>query len=172
MVSSGDIFGYFAVFFISTLIAFAFVYNYYKFKIDSYRPDLCIERILARCAPVDNSEKLVRDDLSRSRGGLSFGAEKFFSEENRDKIISRYVKKGSKDYSKIRAIFTEAFNRKDEEMLICLEKHITTYNNEPSCENIKEKKISTEQLIVYFSGAFFFGIVITIFCHVISTFFL
>ena len=172
MLSSSDILNYFFVFFISTLIAFVFIYKYAKFQVDKYRPYVCIERVLSRCSPANDSEKLVREDLARSRGGLSIGAQAFFSEENREKIISRYVKKGSAEYTKISAIFNDAFNRKDEEMLVCLEKYITTYNNEPSCLNLKEKRISGLMMAFYFTGAVFFGVGITLICHFISVFFL
>jgi hypothetical protein len=172
MLSSENILQYFFVFFITTLIGFVLIYKHAIFNINSNRPNICIEKILARCAPKSNSEKLLREDLTRSRGGLSFGAEEYFSEEKREKIISRYTQKGSKEYAKIKSIFNDAFNRQDEEMLICLGKYITTYNNEPSCNSIKKKEISTEKMIIYFTIAIIFGVLITLFCHVISTFFL
>ena len=83
MVSNKEIFAYFVIFFIVTLIGFAFIYKYTKIKMDNYKPELCIESILARCAPDDNSEKLIRQDRARSRGGLSLEARDFYSEEKR-----------------------------------------------------------------------------------------
>lgn len=163
---------YFFVFFISTLVGFGLVYKHAKQKINTYRPDLCIERILSRCAPADESEKLVREDRSRANGGLSLGAQEFFSEERRKKIVEMYVKEGSDQYRKVLAAFNEAFDRKDEEMLICLEKYMTTYNYEPSCLNLKPKEISSEMMILYFGGVIVFSLLVTLFVYGISSFFL
>ena len=132
----------------------------------------CIERILSRCAPADESEKLVREDRSRANGGLSLGAQEFFSEERRKKIVEMYVKEGSDQYRKVLAAFNEAFDRKDEEMLICLEKYMTTYNYEPSCLNLKPKEISSEMMILYFGGVIVFSLLVTLFVYGISSFFL
>lgn len=163
---------YFFIFFISTLVGFGIIYKYGISKIDRYRPDLCIERILERCSPEDESEKLVRAEKSRANGGLSINAEEKFSEDRRNKIIEMYVKKGSPEYRKVSSIFNDAFDRKDEEMLICLEKYMTTYNYEPSCISLKKKEITDNMMGIYFIGAGLFALLITLLCYVISTFFL
>jgi hypothetical protein len=163
---------YFFVFFISTLIGFGFIYKHATQKVARYRPHLCIEQVLARCSPADESEKIIRQEKSRANGGLSLGAQEFFSEERRKNIVEMYVKKDSDQYTKVLSAFNEAFDRKDEEMLICLEKYMTTYNYEPSCLNLKAKEISSEMMILYFGGAILFALLVTLFCYGISIFFL
>ena len=169
MVSKKEIFAYFVIFFIVTLIGFAFIYKYTKIKMDNYKPELCIESILARCAPDDNSEKLIRQDRARSRGGLSLEARDFYSEEKRKEIISRYVSEDDPNYSKIVSLFADAFNRSDEEMLNCLDRYMTTFNNEPSCVNLKPNSIKSEDIILYFLIVVIVAILITSICFGISS---
>jgi hypothetical protein len=170
MFSTKEIFGYFIIFFISCLIGFFIIYKHYKFKVNNYKPNLCVEKILARCAPMDESEKQIRNDRSRSRGGLSEGAKSFFSDENMNKIVERYVSKEDPKYNRIMGLFKKAFDREDEEMLICLEKHMTSFNFEPSCLNLEQKPIGTGTITLYFLSVIGFAIAVTLFAILISSF--
>ena len=169
MVSNTEIFAYFVIFFIVTLIGFVFIYKYTKITSDNHKPEFCIESILARCAPADKSEQLIRQDKARARGGLSLDARDFYTEEKRREIISRYVSEDDPKYSKIFSLFADAFNRGDEEMLNCLDRYMTTFNYEPSCVSVQTNVIKSEQLILYFLIVIIVAIFITLICYGISS---
>jgi len=161
MLSEAGILIFFLIFVIGTLIGFYLVYKYYHHKVNSNRIYKCIEKIINTCRPKNRDIDVV-DDAIRRIGGLNSNSKDYFSEENREKLISNYVQKGTPYYSRISALFKNAFDREDEQMLRCLEDNITTYNNEASCGNIKRKEMHDLEIINYLIAAVLFGILLTV----------